>query len=226
MSSAARGRAARSPARAAAPSERAPPSHSSCRGRRLHGQRGRLARAGMERACIFPGGTWLPGAAWRALSGRRSRAGHSKEGLHVCMTRWGTARRSVPLGELGEEGVGIATLIHALYDVSRHLHAADARLARPDLLEAIDDRLQALRDGSVVRVVGLRDRLKAAQRVNSCARALLHRFERRGDVVRRRRGHGPKHRRSHRRSHRRRSRVRHAPARRARNHEPKSRLIR
>ena len=105
------------------------------------------------------------------------------------MTRWGTARRSVPLGELGEEGVGIAPLIHALYDVSRHLHAADAHLARPDLLEAIDDRLQALRDGSVVRVVGLRDRLKAAQRVNSCARALLHRFERRGDVVRRRRGH-------------------------------------
>ena len=143
----------------------------------------------MERACIFPGGTWLPGAAWRALSGRRSRAGHSKEGLHVCMTRCGTARRSVPLGELGEEGVGIAPLIHALYYVPRHLHAADARLARPDLLEAIDDRLQALRDGSVVRVVGLRDRLKAAQRVNSCARALLHRFERRGDVVRRRRGH-------------------------------------
>ena len=142
----------------------------------------------MEQACIHPGGTWLPGAAWRALSGRRSRAGHAKEGLHVCMTRWGTARRSVPLGELGEEGVGIAPLIHALYDVSRHLHAADARLARPDLLEAIDDRLQALRDGSVVRVVGLRDRLKAAQRVNSCARALLRRFERRGDVVRRRRG--------------------------------------
>ena len=186
MSSAARGRAARSPARAAAPSERAPPSHSSCRGRRLHGQRVRLARAGMEQACIHPGGTWLPGAAWRALSGRRSRAGHAKEGLHVCMTRWGTARRSVPLGELGEEGVGIAPLIHALYDVSRHLHAADARLARPDLLEAIDDRLQALRDGSIVRIVGLRDRLKAAQRVNSCARALLRRFERRGDVVRHR----------------------------------------
>ena len=127
------------------------------------------------------------------------------------MTRWGTARRSVPLGELGEEGVGIATLIHALYDVSRHLHAADAGLARPDLLEAIDDRLQALRDGSVVRVVGLRDRLKAAQRVNSCARARLHRFERRGDVVRRRRGHGCSARSIDRAR-------RHAPARRARNH--------
>lgn len=143
----------------------------------------------MERACILPGGTWLPGAAWRALSGRRSRAGHSKVGLHVCMTRWGTARCSVPLGELGEEGVGIATLIHALYDVSRHLHAADAGLARPYLLEAIDDRLQALRNGLIVRVVRQRNRFEAAQRVDSCARALLDGLECRGEVFGLRRGH-------------------------------------
>ena len=33
------------------------------------------------------------------------------------------------------------TLIHAFDDLSRYSHAADANLARPDLLEAFDDRL-------------------------------------------------------------------------------------
>eukprot|EP00964_Phaeocystis_antarctica_P098855 scaffold64807_cov66-Phaeocystis_antarctica.AAC.2 len=198
MSSAALARAARSPAPAAAPTVRARPSRSSCRGWHLHGQRRwnrrlwrRFARApeavtGCPVAEPRPGSAKPARAAGRALRRHRSRAG--------ALPR--RARRSVALGELGEEGVGVAPLIDALDDVSRDVHAAHARLARSDLLEAFDDRLQAQRDGGVVQVAGLRDRFEAAQRLDGCARALLHRVERRGEVVRRRRGHRRRRRRT------------------------------